>query len=536
MRTFAQKSKATQQTTSAKSTIPGRTHLGQSHEVNSILHVQRTIGNQAVQRLLRANSEGLEAGAGTTATDRFAHDFRRIPVYSTVPVGIQTKLKVNTPGDIDEQEADRVSEAVMCMADPGPRLGIDQTGSAPNVQRCSRGTAGNGECGECKSKAMAVQRVSAGASAAGVAIAPAAVHDVLRSPGQPLDAATREFMEPRFGHGFSEVRVHVDAKADDSARAMDALAYTVGRDVVFGAGRYAPHTFAGRQLIAHELTHVLQQGGEKSVIRRAITYPAATTTREDPIPRILRNAHALALTTPTVNGRGFPRETDPATTIIKAAFVPREYRTIGAPSPSQGSSGSGAGSGSGSGSGSGGSGGTATGSECAFKDFDVKISANMMLPTDPSHGQWGPDYVDASALAGPPSICAGKRHIEVTLKGKPDTATFFQKIKANEQEHVTDLIDASNQYLVPYYQAIMALRGKGQDSDACKADLQTQLGQVPENRVRDFHAKVVADVDWRDTPGRHPTQETTRVSPDCSQMQITAEPKPAPNPAAGRTP
>jgi hypothetical protein len=89
------------------------------------------------------------------------------------------------------------------------------------------------------------------------------VHEVLRSPGQPLDGETRAFMEPRFGHDFSRVRVHTDAKAAESAIAMNALAYTVGRDVVFGTAQYAPGTLKGRRLLMHELTHVLQQGSTK---------------------------------------------------------------------------------------------------------------------------------------------------------------------------------------------------------------------------------------------------------------------------------
>ena len=88
---------------------------------------------------------------------------------------------------------------------------------------------------------------------------PPIVHEVLALPGQPLDAATRAFMEPRFGHDFSRVRVHSDSRAAESARAEDALAYTVAQDVVFGEGRYAPHTSEGRKLLVHELTHVVQQ-------------------------------------------------------------------------------------------------------------------------------------------------------------------------------------------------------------------------------------------------------------------------------------
>ena len=90
---------------------------------------------------------------------------------------------------------------------------------------------------------------------------PPVVHEALRLPGQSLDQATRDFMEPRFGHDFSQVRVHVGAKAAESARAVNALAYSVGNRVVFGAGRYAPSTEVGRRLLAHELTHTLQQKG-----------------------------------------------------------------------------------------------------------------------------------------------------------------------------------------------------------------------------------------------------------------------------------
>ncbi|HLM55850.1 MAG TPA: DUF4157 domain-containing protein [Pyrinomonadaceae bacterium] len=87
------------------------------------------------------------------------------------------------------------------------------------------------------------------------------MHEALNSSGQPLDAQTRSFMESRFGHDFSRVRVHTDARAAESARSVNALAYTVGHDVVFAEGSYAPQTGEGRRLLAHELTHVVQQRG-----------------------------------------------------------------------------------------------------------------------------------------------------------------------------------------------------------------------------------------------------------------------------------
>jgi hypothetical protein len=90
---------------------------------------------------------------------------------------------------------------------------------------------------------------------------PPIVNDVLRSPGRPLDPVVRAFMEPRLGFDFSQVRVHNDGPAAESARGVHALAYTLGPDIVFGAGRYAPDTADGRRLLTHELAHVIQQGG-----------------------------------------------------------------------------------------------------------------------------------------------------------------------------------------------------------------------------------------------------------------------------------
>ena len=127
---------------------------------------------------------------------------------------------------------------------------------------------------EKKPEEASVQRKAAdGATTA--ATAPRIVHEVLQSPGQPLDAATRAFMEPRFGHDFSRVRVHTGAPASESARAVHAHAYTAGGDIVFDQGAYSPSTENGRQLLAHELTHVVQQEqhSSASVQRQAAPAP-----------------------------------------------------------------------------------------------------------------------------------------------------------------------------------------------------------------------------------------------------------------------
>jgi Domain of unknown function (DUF4157) len=136
------------------------------------------------------------------------------------------------------------------------------------LQRCSNGV----ECAECRAKRLERESLQrAAVSPAPVNTVPPIVHDVLNSPGQSLDAGARAFMEPRFGHDFSGVRVHTDARAAESARSVNALAYTVGRNVVFGAGQYAPGTGEGRKLLAHELTHVVQQSNQLSILRQNLT-------------------------------------------------------------------------------------------------------------------------------------------------------------------------------------------------------------------------------------------------------------------------
>jgi Domain of unknown function (DUF4157) len=246
MRTFAQKQNQPQKQVSSSFARSNRAILGPNHHADPLLHLQRTIGNQTVQRMLQTHAEELEVGSPSTAASHFAPDFGRIPIHPPAAGTIQAKLTVNTSGDIYEQEADVVAEQVMRMATP----------LAPNVQRqtdaeklLQRKTTGNAQ----------------------VQTAPPIVHEVLRSPGQPLDASTRTFMEPRFGHDFSRVRVHADSEAASSAQAIGARAYTAGQHIVFGPERYDMATGDGRRLLAHELTHILQSpdhGSANDLVKR----------------------------------------------------------------------------------------------------------------------------------------------------------------------------------------------------------------------------------------------------------------------------
>jgi hypothetical protein len=147
-------------------------------------------------------------------------------------------------------------------------------------RKCACGGAPGraGACEECSNEKLNVQRRAA--QQAEPSSVPPIVPDVLRSEGQPLDGATRALMEPRFGHDFSRVRVHTDAKAAESARAVNALAYTVGRNVVFDKEQYNPSAAVGRRVLAHELTHVIQQEGQTGSVLARLAVDAATNEAE----------------------------------------------------------------------------------------------------------------------------------------------------------------------------------------------------------------------------------------------------------------
>ncbi|MGH7486487.1 MAG: DUF4157 domain-containing protein, partial [bacterium] len=136
------------------------------------------------------------------------------------------------------------------------------------------GESSEGECDECR-----LSRQASGESP-GTAQAPGAVGEVMHSTGRPLDPATRTSMDSRFRFDFSRVRIHDDAQAAASTSAVSALAYTVGHHVVFGPGQYSPTTAAGRRLLAHELTHVVQQSAAGSTTAQRFTIGPANSPAE----------------------------------------------------------------------------------------------------------------------------------------------------------------------------------------------------------------------------------------------------------------
>jgi hypothetical protein len=173
-------------------------------------------------------------------------------------------LRIGDANDASEREADRVADEIVAGGARNHHWSLSSIGVNALLQKkCACGGSGgsDGKCEECEKEEDGgqgtVQRKSSGTAAP--EFAPPIVHEVLNSPGQPLDRSTRDFFERRFGYDFGAVRVHTDRKAVDSAAAVNADGYAFGWNIVFADSKLAPGTKGGLRLLAHELGHVVQQ-------------------------------------------------------------------------------------------------------------------------------------------------------------------------------------------------------------------------------------------------------------------------------------
>jgi outer membrane protein OmpA-like peptidoglycan-associated protein len=178
---------------------------------------------------------------------------------------LQGKFTVSQPQDASELEADRVADHVLRMPDPSA-FGSSGAGAgqAPRVQRMCTACEEEEKVQpkECHGGDTCSCDACAGGSEPGISAATDSHIGSLDGQGQPLPGAVRDYFEPRFGRDFSSVRIHTGTRAEQSASDLQARAFTISRHIVFGAGEYRPESESGRRLLAHELTHVVQQGSD----------------------------------------------------------------------------------------------------------------------------------------------------------------------------------------------------------------------------------------------------------------------------------
>lgn len=237
MLAYAQKPISSQQTPAVKIALSGGIRFGQRHETNEILKLQRTSGNQTVQRLLKGNPDSPNDSPNTTSARHHpGFDFSRIPVHPSTANNVPL-------------EANATAHHKLAL---GTNLAYirthtnEQAGASAHVLATG---AADIERAHMESK---LYRHAAGP---GPMIAPEIVHEVIRGAGRPIPTHVRRDMEALMGHDFADVRVHTDERAGASAEAVGAHAYTVGRHIVFAPGRFDAGSVQGRRLLTHELTH-----------------------------------------------------------------------------------------------------------------------------------------------------------------------------------------------------------------------------------------------------------------------------------------
>jgi len=256
---------------------------------SSVYQAGTTTVPPIMHEVLRSPGKPQDVTTHAYIEPRFGHDFNRVSVHSTRPGMIQTKLEINKPGDPYEQEADRVADAVMRMPPkPGVQREVEPEEEerlqakplasqiTPLVQRKPDPVEEEDEEKQIQPKnniGMAPQ------------VTPRVAHDIhsFKGTGQPLPASERTFFEPRFGRDFSNVRVHTNERAARTAQTINARAFTLGHDVVFGVGQYTPGSRSGRSLLAHELTHVVQQNDGTIVRQKRGRIPLPASTGRAPL-------------------------------------------------------------------------------------------------------------------------------------------------------------------------------------------------------------------------------------------------------------
>ncbi len=386
--------------------------------------------------------------------------------------------------------------------------------------------------------------------------APSIVYEALRSPGQPLDPATSAIMETRFGHDFSKVRVHTDALAAGSAEAVNALAYTVGQDVVFGAGQYAPHTSAGQRLLIHELAHTVQQGGRPisgpiqlevnspgdrfeqeadrtadALMRIPVESPQAISGKASycslsvRAPGLQRTARFtdgtvtedLNLAERLVTGQAFAGNTDfvlNGTPITSGTSFQDALGALKKPGISSAAKGNRA-------------------VECKFNsepDNEVSYKMNVL-----SSSAWTITTTSARIAALFPRLvpcrAGGTANVRFTINGKPSNQDVRNMVRTHEDKHAADYKTIFNDVLAPWDKRVAEAYNKGQtmlgtNADDCEKKL--YLARVGQKQTpKDIMAEIINSINSKarafhnTAAGRNVNVSNVQSDPNCNT--ITAE-------------
>lgn len=463
----------------------------------------------------------------------------------------QAKLAVSRPEDPAEREADRVADRIM--------------------RTCAPCAAGGPPCPKCRAKNGRVMQRKVEAPDAVPSGMDSSLTDL--GAGLPLDGGTRSFFESRFGHDFGAVRVHAGPRAAAAASAVQAVAFTLGRDVVFGAGAYAPGTAPGRQLLAHELAHVVQQGaapelrtklpageaepGGAAARTTAAVTPGAYSLRVlvDGGERLIgppwlgQPAGGLMEAEPAqgeeAQGDGLaPAPVAPVLRVPPARPLIQRKISFTQPTPQPQDPLARLGQGLTPGlttptiggkkiatsqdmltavtptqvSQTGSSGGAV---RCQFdRSFAIDTSAEQIVASKAGPSGWTGTL--PPAVLGNPAACAKQQSIPTTMVALPSNADFVTRVQASENEHVDEIKTLHNRHLVPYEAFLMGLNGTGPTLQDCGQNLLAQLAHRHQQASFSFVFGYAAATQKLDGPGgTHADTAVPTIAAGCASVTLT---------------
>jgi len=474
--------------------------------------------------MLQTDIEDVSAGLSGATSPRSEHAFSRIPIHPPIAGVIQTKLAINNPGDEYEQEADRVADQVMRMTEP-----TAIASSLIAIQRqCAVCDDGEEVSPVRRTKALAQQALSGQADndepfAQPIILRKAqfsAPHETPTSPqpiadrlvarqagGEPLPAETRHRMEHAFGHDFSRVRIHRDAEAGEMSRQLSALAFTHGNNIYFAHGSYDPHGASGKRLLAHELTHVVQQGqaapqqGAGPVLAGATMAPAiqrfalwraGTVNEVNNLADGFVNGRPAGFTPPMLNGAIIlsPAAARAAIRRPTLSFTPAASGGVNA------------------------------------KVTDVPINVGSFEENVLAPGPWTTVAPKATIGARFPALaaCAGAGNSTFRTIGDPSDAQMFAANRRHEDHHAADHEAAYNGSLVTWDSNLIVAQVLNEEfhgptqADA-EAALFARVGGTPDQKAEQFFNEAIRlGQAFHATPAGGPVGAPTdpQANADCS--------------------
>jgi hypothetical protein len=318
----------------------------------------------------------------------------------------------------------------------------------------------------------------------------------INDSGKTLDESTKKFFEPRFGRDFSDVRIHDDSEAAKSAQSINALAYTIGNNIVFNQNQFSTKSENGKKLLAHELTHVVQNNNDNvrkknKIISRAITYTNPSYTREDPIPKVLGGTvSTLGKTYPKFNGHQM-NTVDEALHALFDAFSGNLLLVYD---------------------------NSAKACKVDMQSINLDVSSNVQKLTAPVNHKWSGSY-SGSIVQG----CHNKATVNIEMTSSPHNADAFEKrIADDEAEHVSDLNRLAHQHFDRFYTYLSNISLPSQTGTDCAALFTTEIGTKDGDMMRAFVRDWQAAVASHDDPGKNHHHSTTTNSGNCSLVKIVA--------------